>query len=147
MKIYLDTCCYNRPYDDQSQTRIRAEAAAVDNIVVLARLYRYTVFGSDALDEEIGDIKVQAKHEQVLGLYRRTVTNQASPKKAVFDHFMPIAARAGIGRVDTLHLCYSISAGADYLLTTDDDFIKLAARLALPVLVINPLNFPFGGAV
>ena len=28
MRIYLDNCCYNRPYDDQSQTRIHLEAQA-----------------------------------------------------------------------------------------------------------------------
>lgn len=26
--IYLDNCCYNRPYDDQSQIRISLEAQA-----------------------------------------------------------------------------------------------------------------------
>ena len=25
MKVYLDNCCYNRPYDDQSQLRISLE--------------------------------------------------------------------------------------------------------------------------
>ena len=25
VKIYLDNCCYNRPYDDQSQMRIYLE--------------------------------------------------------------------------------------------------------------------------
>lgn len=25
MRIYLDNCCYNRPYDDQSQLRISLE--------------------------------------------------------------------------------------------------------------------------
>ena len=25
MRVYLDTCCYNRPYDDQSQFRIEIE--------------------------------------------------------------------------------------------------------------------------
>lgn len=28
MKIYLDNCCFNRPFDDQSQIRIRLEAEA-----------------------------------------------------------------------------------------------------------------------
>lgn len=28
VKIYLDNCCYNRPYDDQSQLRIHQEAEA-----------------------------------------------------------------------------------------------------------------------
>ena len=28
LKIYLDNCCYNRPYDDQSQIRISLETQA-----------------------------------------------------------------------------------------------------------------------
>ncbi len=28
MRIYLDNCCYNRPYDDQSQLRISLESQA-----------------------------------------------------------------------------------------------------------------------
>jgi hypothetical protein len=28
MKIYLDNCCFNRPFDDQSQIRIRLETEA-----------------------------------------------------------------------------------------------------------------------
>ena len=28
VKVYLDTCCYNRPYDDQTQLRINLEAQA-----------------------------------------------------------------------------------------------------------------------
>jgi len=27
MKVYLDACCLNRPFDDQSQDRIRLESA------------------------------------------------------------------------------------------------------------------------
>ena len=26
MRVYLDMCCYNRPYDDQSQLRVAMEA-------------------------------------------------------------------------------------------------------------------------
>lgn len=28
MRIYLDNCCYNRPYDDQTQLRISLESQA-----------------------------------------------------------------------------------------------------------------------
>lgn len=28
MRLYLDLCCFNRPYDDQTQTRIRLETEA-----------------------------------------------------------------------------------------------------------------------
>ena len=28
MRVYLDNCCFNRPFDDQRQTRMRLEAEA-----------------------------------------------------------------------------------------------------------------------
>ena len=28
MKVYLNNCCYNRPYDDQTQIRIHLETEA-----------------------------------------------------------------------------------------------------------------------
>jgi len=28
LRIYLDLCCFNRPYDDQGQVRIRLETEA-----------------------------------------------------------------------------------------------------------------------
>lgn len=28
IRVYLDNCCYNRPYDDQTQLRILLEAQA-----------------------------------------------------------------------------------------------------------------------
>ncbi len=53
MKIYLDTCCLNRPFDDQSQERIRLETEAV--MIILARLSRkeWIWLGSQALEIEI----------------------------------------------------------------------------------------------
>ena len=38
MKIYLDACCLNRPFDDQSQDRVRLEAEAI--LLILGRLER-----------------------------------------------------------------------------------------------------------
>ena len=38
MRIYLDMCCFNRPYDDQSQARIRIETEAKVLIMANHRL-------------------------------------------------------------------------------------------------------------
>ena len=34
--IYLDACCLNRPFDDQSQPRVHLESEAV--LIILARV-------------------------------------------------------------------------------------------------------------
>jgi len=38
MKLYLDLCCFNRPYDDQTQARVRLETEAV--ILLLSSLLK-----------------------------------------------------------------------------------------------------------
>lgn len=52
-RIYLDACCLNRPFDDQSQERIRLETEAV--ILILSRVQRgyWEQIGSEVLDFEI----------------------------------------------------------------------------------------------
>ncbi len=35
--IYLDNCCFNRPFDDQDQTRVRLETEAKLSIQDLVR--------------------------------------------------------------------------------------------------------------
>ena len=52
-RIYLDNCVLNRPFDDQSQERIRLEIEAV--IFLLSRLERkeWIWLGSQVLDLEI----------------------------------------------------------------------------------------------
>jgi len=34
MRVYLDNCCYNRPFDDQSQLRVRLEIEAFANVEI-----------------------------------------------------------------------------------------------------------------
>ena len=36
-RIYLDVCCFNRPFDDQSWDRVRMEAEAVKGILLKIR--------------------------------------------------------------------------------------------------------------
>ena len=47
LRIYFDNCCYNRPYDDQSQIRISLEAQAkifIQNVVRYGKLELATSF-------------------------------------------------------------------------------------------------------
>lgn len=41
MRVYLDNCCYNRPFDDQNQLRIRIEAEAklgIQNMILAKKV-------------------------------------------------------------------------------------------------------------
>ena len=47
MRIYLDNCCFNRPYDDQSFLRVHFETQAklaVQNMIKLGELQLVTSY-------------------------------------------------------------------------------------------------------
>ena len=52
MKIYMDNCCYNRPYDDQSQMRIYLETQAKLHIQDMIRREKIELVTSYILDFE-----------------------------------------------------------------------------------------------
>ena len=53
MEIYLDTCCYNRPYDDQTQEKIHMEGEAILTIINSCKKNQDEIIGSSVLDLEI----------------------------------------------------------------------------------------------
>ena len=59
LRVYLDNCCYNRPYDDQSQLKISMEAQAKLEIQQQIRdkklelTYREDTLDDDALAEVV----------------------------------------------------------------------------------------------
>lgn len=38
MIVYLDNCCYNRPFDDQTQERVHLESEAILTILKMGQL-------------------------------------------------------------------------------------------------------------
>ena len=49
LKLYLDNCCYNRPFDDLKQEKICLEATAVEDILKLAKEFKS--FQEDSIEK------------------------------------------------------------------------------------------------
>ena len=140
-KVYLDVCCLNRPFDDQTQDRIRLEAEAI--LLILSRLEsgQWQWLMSEALDFEI---------EQTPNSERRLrVQLLATTAHHAVLIEQPEVARAqslealGFHAFDAMHLACAESGGADIFLTTDDRLLRRARRLSaqLHVRVENPLRW------
>ena len=56
MRLYFDCCCYNRPFDDQSQQRIHDESEAILSLMNRCSAVRGTILGSAVLRLEIDRI-------------------------------------------------------------------------------------------
>ena len=64
-RIYLDVCCLNRPFDDQSQARVRLEGQAVLAILDRVSEGKWEWVSSDAVDLEIGKAPDKARSDRV----------------------------------------------------------------------------------
>ena len=56
MRIYLDVCCLNRPFDDQTQNRIHLEAEAIITIMKFVENGQWDLLNSDSIFYEINKI-------------------------------------------------------------------------------------------
>ena len=65
MKVYLDNCCFNRPYDDQSHLRIRLEAEAKMKIQEETRNGAFELIWSYVLDYENSRNPFKERREQI----------------------------------------------------------------------------------
>ena len=75
MRIYLDACCLNRLTDDQSQSRIREEAGAVERVLKLVRDGIIQWIASDALADEIDknpNLERKIGNAALLALHRKS---------------------------------------------------------------------------
>jgi predicted nucleic acid-binding protein len=127
--------------DDQSQARIRAEAEAVELVLRLVRTGEIEWASSVVLQAELENDPDENRCREtkvLLGMASRTIP---------LDSRSVERARAleadGYGAFDALHLSVAESAGAGVLLTTDDRFIKRAARgTGSPrIPVLNPVEW------
>jgi len=111
MKLYLDACCYNRPFDDQRQDRVHLEAEAVHAILRRVQAGTWELLGSDVLHLELAQLPDEIRRERVLELVppfaECIVTSLKEEQRAVQ------LIECGIKAVDALHVACAEAAGAD----------------------------------
>ncbi|MEW5940377.1 MAG: PIN domain-containing protein [Chloroflexota bacterium] len=141
MKLYLDTCCLSRPFDDQSQERIRLETEAI--MLILSRLSRkeWIWLGSDVLQIEVErnpNPDHKSKLLRVIEYAHQIVEIDSNIVKRAAD-----LEQIGFGGFDAVHLACAETGDADMFLSTDDRLLKRARRFSakLRVKTMNPLDW------
>lgn len=138
MRIYLDNCCYNRPFDDQSQLRVRLETEAKLRIQYLMRTGVVEYAWSKVLDYELGQSPYFDQIDEICdwadwaAVYVEMEDSIATDGAAIM--------RYGVKRMDALHLASAKAAGCDWFLTTDRGILKHISSLD-GMRVANPVDF------
>lgn len=142
MRLYLDTCFLNRPWDDQRQDRIFRETLALLDILDRCESAAdWELIGSEALDIETSRIKDMDRREGIkaflsIAKYHVQIQDHVwSPASAIYED--------GIVGFDALHVGCALVGNANVLLTVDDKLHKRARQSThcAPLLVAMPVEW------
>lgn len=141
MRLYLDLCCFNRPYDDQSQTRIRLETEAKLVLQQSIRDGHCDLVWSAVMDLE-NTKSPFIEHRQAIGAWRKLACQCVTVDGVALDLGRELVAQ-GLREFDALHVACAIRGGCEVFVTTDDRLIKkLRTRLDIhPMLPGDALAF------
>jgi len=145
LMIYLDTCIWGRFFDNMASPEVRADVAAIKNILYKCRHGGHIIVGSKTVLAEIGKISNATIRVDIEALYRKSIQGEATLTADGIKRTQYLETQ-GLGAMDAQHLATAESVGADFLLTVDKFFIKRCNDLNLTIVgVMNPTNFINGG--
>lgn len=139
MRVYLDNCCYNRPYDDQSQMRIYLDTEAKLHIQDMIKNNELELVTSYMLDYENAKNRFFHKKQAISEFMNENETYYVSQDKN--EEAVRIAEeikKTGVKNADALHVACAILAKSNYFITTDDRLLKYQSE---KVQIVTPGEF------
>ncbi len=138
MKVYLDLCCFNRPFDDQSQLLVRLQTEAKLAVQDSIRSGNHKLIWSAILDLENAD-NPDPERQAAICEWKRLAEIDLATTEAVEDIATTLAS-LGLKPMDALHLASAIEAGADCFVTTDKQILR-KMKGSRQIQVLDPVDF------
>lgn len=136
LKIYLDNCCFNRPYDDQSQIKVALETEAKLFVQGLIADGKIDLVWSYIMKFENANCPYDEQRETI-GIWRKMAKEYVDFKPEI----LAIAAEVmstGVKQSDSLHVACAIYANCDYFLTTDKRITRYKTD---KIKIVTPIEF------
>ena len=139
MKIYLDNCCFNRPYDEQVYETIRLEAEA--KLFVQEKIHNGDIglVWSFMLDFE-NNANPYDNQKESIAEWKQIACETVAAEIAVLERARDVAATYRVKPKDAIHIASAIFSHCDYFLTTDRQLLKKVSSLK-DIRTINPIDF------
>ena len=138
MRVYLDNCCYNRPFDDQSQVKVRLETISKLTVQLMMATGRVEYVWSSTLDYELSKNPVP-KRKATISRWRSGAVEYVTASEEVSRRAKELE-NVGFGAQDALHVASAEEAGCDWFLTTDKGILKRAS-VSTEMHIANPTTF------
>ncbi len=139
MRVYLDNCCYNRPYDDQSYLRISLECQAKLSIQASIKNGEIELATSYMTYFENSQNPYEMRRRNILDFQDKNATVFLSEESdpVVTKKALEIE-KTGIKHKDACHIACAIYTGCDYFITTDDRLLKYKTD---EIKLVNPVDY------
>ncbi len=138
MRVYLDNCMFNRPFDDQTQIRIRLEAEAKLYVQDKIKNTCIELIWSYILEIE----NSQNPHDErriAIQKWKNLSTIKIVENPKILANANQLL-KFGIKSKDALHVASAVEGKADYFLTTDDKLLSGINRSNI-IEVLNPVDY------
>ncbi len=138
MRLYLDNCCFNRPFDDQSTLTIRLETEAKLHIQAAIHAGQYTLGWSYILDYENAANPLDERRNEIQK-WETLADSFVVETPAILGTMTEIVA-TGFKTIDALHIACAMALECEYFLTVDKGVLKKAKAIA-GIRIMNPIDF------
>jgi len=138
MKIYLDNCCFNRPYDDQTSLRVRLETEVKLDIQDRIRQGEFELVWSYVLTFE----NAQNPHEErrvEIRQWRKLAKADLIQTREILEKMRELESK-GIKSLDSLHISCAIAGECAYFITVDKGILNKQEQIQ-GIRIINPIDF------
>ena len=140
-RLYLDNCCFNRPFDNQKQLKIKLETEAKLFIQHEILMGKHELVWSYILEFENNQNPYKDRREAIQDW--KNLSNIFCVENDKIIKFAETLFHKGIKVKDALHIACAINANADFFITTDKGLINKQIpeiNIVNPLTIINELN-------
>lgn len=137
-RVYLDNCCFNRPYDSQDSMAIRLETEAKLSIQDDIKSGLIELAWSYILDFE-NDANENTLKKRIIGEWVKYSVIDIDETEKIIE-FAEYLSGKGFKENDALHVACAVDAGCNYFITVDKGVLNKSNMLT-QILILDPINY------
>lgn len=139
MRVYLDTCCYNRPYDNDVQLMVRLEAQCKLHIQNMVKDGLLTLVSSYMLLYECEHIPYEIRRSNISSYITQYAKIYVGTEVLPDIELMASnIMKTGVKFKDACHVASAIYAGCKYFISTDKRLLKYKSS---EIELVTPIDF------
>jgi predicted nucleic acid-binding protein len=136
MRVYLDHCAYNRPFDDQSNIKNQLETTAKLYIQAQIRQGKYDLVWSYMSDLENSN-NPNLENKNSIQVWENIAKYKCKSSENILVKGKQIEQNK-IRPNDALHIACAIESQCEYFITTDEGLKNKGIN---EIIIINPIDF------